>query len=178
MRSKSRFISSLFDLARMELKDVVDKVENCEAFKAFRHQHPEAFLAHSLVLFDGPSQQWHLGYFDQSKESMMTFIMCDGVIDAVEDKEILRTAHAIMALDAASVKLSSEDALKVARDVAAQHYPHEQIVKTFFVVQVIESQPVFNITFFTRAFSTINVHLSTTDGTVGTHSCERLFDYA
>ncbi|MBI4451050.1 hypothetical protein HY642_03685 [Candidatus Woesearchaeota archaeon] len=159
----------------MEIQEVVHSVESSGIYGAFRQRHSNAFLAHALVLFHDDSQQWHLGYFDREQAAMTTFIVARGEIDAVEDRDILRSENEIAPLDISLIKMTSEQALNAARDAARASYPREQVIKTFFVIQVIDSKPVFNVTFFTAAFSTINIRLSCAGGNVLSHTCERIF---
>lgn len=163
----------------MELKDVLALLEKNDAFKGWRVTHPDAFLAHAFVMLDEPNQHiWQIGYFDESKNTMSTFVMQGTSIDIIPDQDVLKAEQRITPLDPAEVMLPVAEALGIAQKTRLQHYAREQPAKTFFIIQHLpEHGAVFNITFFTASFKTINIKLSTKNGAVLHHSMQALASF-
>jgi hypothetical protein len=160
----------------MELKEVLASVEKSSEFKTWRDSHKKAYLAHAFVMLDEANKDiWQIGYFDSENNLMSTFVVSSGKIEIIPDQEVLKSEHKIEELEPEKVKLSVKEALDVAEKYRKEHYSKEIVAKTFFIIQVVDNHgQVFNVTFFTAAFKTINIKLSTIDGKVLHHSCETL----
>lgn len=155
----------------MDFRQAISAVEESEAFKQWRPSHPDAFLAHAFAVKE--PEHWEIGYYD---EKVMSIFSIEKEVKCSETNEVLRTAHDIMPLDSAKVG-SDEQALERAGQIARENYPQEQVQKTFFVIQQLPSGPVFNITFFTKSFKTINIKLSAADYSLLKQSIDKLFEF-
>ncbi len=160
----------------MELSDVLTTLEQSKEFKDWRNGHEQAFLAHAFVLLDEPNKNiWQIGYFDETKNAMSTFVVDGKKIDLIPDQEVLRAEQHITPLHPADVTLPVAEALVAAQKIKMQQYPQEVSAKTFFIIQNLEQYgPVFNITYFTASFKTINIKLSTKNGEILHHSMQAL----
>lgn len=160
----------------MELQDILKMLEHSAPFKDWRKTHAKAFLTHAFVMLDEPNQNaWQVGYFDEKANTMSTFVVADKKIDVIPDQEVLKAQQHILELKPADVTLPVAEALAAAQNVRTEHYRQELPAKTFFIIQHLpEHGTVFNITFFTIAFKTINIKLSASDGKVVQHSVQAL----
>ena len=152
----------------MELKDVLVTLEKSKEYLAWRKDHASSFLAHAFVMLDEENKNtWQIGYFDDAKSLMTTFVVNQGKIELIPDQEVLKAQQHIMPLKPEDVKVSIADALATAQKTKTEQYPQELPAKTFFIIQHLpEHGSVFNITYFTASFKTINIKLSTENGTV------------
>ena len=160
----------------MEFADVLKAVEQCAEHGEWRKTHAKAFLAHAFVMLDEANKNtWQVGYFDDATSTMSTFVTDGKKIDVIPDQEVLKAEQQILPLNADEVKLPVAEALTLAQKAKMQHYPQEMPAKTFFIIQNIAAHgQVFNVTYFTVSFKTINIKLSTTDGKVVHHSMQAL----
>lgn len=160
----------------MELKEILAVLEKSSEFKSWRKSHEKAYLAHAFVMMDEANKDiWQIGYFDSGNNLMSTFVVSSGKIDLIPDQEVLKSEHTIGELEPEKVKLSVKEALDIAEKFRKENYSKEIVAKSFFIIQVVDAHgQVFNITFFTASFKTINIKLSTIDGKVLHHSCETL----
>ena len=160
----------------MEIMEAVAKLEKSNEFKEWQKSHEKAYLAHVFVMLDEPNKGiLQIGYFDSEKNLMSTFVVSDKKIEIIPDQEVLKANTEIEKLKPEDVKLSVADALAAAQKAKLEHYPQEMPAKTFFIIQNLkEHGAVFNITFFTHSFKTINIKLSSKDGKVLHHTCETL----
>lgn len=160
----------------MELKDILATLEKSGAFKEWRATHAKAFLTHAFVMLDEPNQNtWQIGYFDDAANTMSTFVVADKKVDVIPDQEVLKAQQQILELKPAEATLPVAEALAAAEKARLEHYRQEMPAKTFFIIQHLpEHGTVFNITFFTAAFKTINIKLSAKDGKVVQHTIQAL----
>ncbi len=160
----------------MELKEVLAGVEKSSEFKTWRKTHEKAYLAHAFVMLDEANKDlWQMGYFDSGKNLMSTFVVSPAKIAMIPDQEVFKSEHKIAELEPEKVKLTVKEALDTAEKYRKEKYPKEIVAKSFFIIQVVEAHgQVFNITYFTATFKTINIKISTESGKVLHHSCETL----
>ncbi|MBI4151094.1 PepSY domain-containing protein [Candidatus Woesearchaeota archaeon] len=158
----------------MEFKDALMHLEKSKEFVSWRKEH-KGFLAHAFKLLDDANADtWQLGYYDGS--TITTFVVSARFIEVIPDQEILRSEHAIEELDVTHVKISSEDALKTAREFHQLHHPREMTLKQFFIIQKLPSGVVYNVTFFFQSMKTLNVKIDAASGKVVQHSFQSLME--
>ena len=106
---------------------------------------------------------------------MTTFVLESQNISVIPDQEVLKAQQRILPLNPEDVILRVADALSIAQKTKTENYPQELPAKTFFIIQNLEEHgAVFNITYFTASFKTINIKLSTKDGAVLHHTMQAL----
>ncbi len=158
----------------MEFQEVFKAVQETDNFKEWKKEHENYFLAHAFVILDEPNKDiWQLGFYNQEKEKMATIIYDKGSISIVQDQEVLKGEGQIKPLVPEEVKLKVAEALEKAKEVMDEHYKGRGITKTFFIIQHIENNSVFNITHLTMGFETINIKVSTIDGKIVKHTAKK-----
>jgi hypothetical protein len=162
----------------MELTQVLSRLEKSKEYFDWHKNHAKAFLAHAFVMLDEPNKDaWQLGYYDEQKNLMTTFII-NKEVEAIPDQEIMQTGQKILELKTEQVKTPITEALALAEKTRMQNYPQEQAAKSFFIIQNSEEYgATYNITFFTATFKTINIKISAVDGKILHHSIQALVQF-
>ena len=152
----------------MELKDVLKFLERDVSFVGWRDSNPDFFLAHAFVMVG--VGEWQIVFFSLKKERMATFFVNSSGIRVVQDQEVLKSGGEIVKLDRDKVLISCESAVGIANACLKKEYGSIPVVKTFFVIQQMNGVQVYNVTFFLQSFKTVNVHVSSFDGKILSHS--------
>ena len=155
----------------MEYKEMVEKIETSKEYKEFKKQHPKAYLVHIFQMTGTPLQ---VGYFCTDTKKIATFEISDKGIKLEEQKPFQETPHDILKLELEKVKLDIKDAAEAASKVKEEHYPGEVINKQMLVLQHIEVGQVYNTTFITAAFKTLNIKIDAETGAVISHNLAAL----
>jgi len=159
----------------MEFEELINEVEATPEFKEWKKGHSGFYLAHAFVM---PSDGvWQIGYYDKESNKVDTIIKLGDEIRIEPAQEILKASQEIFPLNPADVKLTVKEALEKANECIKDNYPKEILLKHFLIIQHLEGATIFNITYMTQSFSTINIKLSTIDGKVIKHSKEKLADF-
>jgi hypothetical protein len=160
----------------MELKEILAQLEKNNAFKEWRAGHAQAFLAHAFVILDEANKDaWQVGYFDEASSTMTTFVLKSDAVQLIPDQEVMKAEQRILPLKPEEVTLPTADALGIAQRDKVAHYPRETPAKTFFIIQNLAAHgTVYNITFFTTSFKTINLKLDAKTGKVVHRSIQEL----
>ena len=163
----------------MELKDVILLLEQNNQFKQWQKAHTAYFLAHAFVMLDEFNVDiWQIGFFDAQKNLMTTFFVEKSEVKIIPDQEVLKSDIEIVPLKINEVKISSLEAMKIACDVFKKEFANVNVIKTFFIIQQIKDAAVYNVTFFTRAFKSLNVKIAAVDGKILHHSESSLANFS
>jgi hypothetical protein len=162
----------------MEFLDALKRLEQDAAFKAWRKTDKDSYLVHGFYepAEAGKEERWQVGFYDGSTDRVVTFVIGKDIAQ-LPPAEVFKESGTIPALPLPDVKLGLDDAMAAARKCLAEHYPRQQPMKTFTIIQHLEGQTVYNITFLTAAFKTVNVKLSAATGAVQHHCLVELADF-
>lgn len=135
---------------------MVKTVEQTTPFKEFKKQFPKAYLVH---IFSMTKQPLQLGYYDHDSELITTFNVNDGV--QKEQSAAFREPNkkAIKPLEITTVIITMDEAEEIAVSIQKQKFPKELIREKILILQNLAMGQVFNITFITQAFKTINIKI-------------------
>lgn len=164
----------------MKLKDVIEKLEADSGFKEWREKNKQYFLAHAFMMMDKENENiWQIGYYDPKKDVVTTFIIeGDNVKISSELNVFKRPDSKVEELDISKVKIGTFEAIEKAEAVMAKEYSKAVPMKMFFIIQKLaEHGYIFNVTFITHDFKTINIRLSSENGEVLHHNMDTLLDF-
>lgn len=163
----------------MELKDVLKRLESSSEFNEWKKSNKDCFLAHAFVMLDDLNANiWQIGFFDAEKNLMTTFIVEPSAIKVIPDQEVLKSDVEIVPLDCDKLVVSVAVAMNLSTSLLRREYSAQKIVKSFFIIQQHNGLPVYNITFFTQAFKTINVKIDAVDGKILHHSLASVAEFS
>lgn len=163
----------------MELKEVILKLKSSSIFKDWEKSNADCFLAHAFVMLDNLNADiWQIGFFDSKKNLMNTFFVEGETIKVIPDQEVLKSEIVIVPLDYEKVSVSVPVAMNLATSLLRKEYSAQNISKSFFIIQQSGSIPIYNITFFTQAFKTINVKIDAVDGKILHHSLAAVAEFS
>ncbi len=155
----------------MELRQMLEKLRNSNEFKLWQKNHSGYYLAHVFVMIDNANEGiWQAGYYNPLKDKMVTFIVSPEEITVTPEQEVMKANKKIAELDIEKVKLSVEEAIDISKKCIKEHYKNELLMKSFFIIQELDGITMFNITYLTKGFKTINIRINSIDGKVVKHT--------
>lgn len=158
------------------LRSVQEGVEKSDVFESWKKEHGDAYLAHIFVLLDTPVT-YQIGYFDPGTKQITSFHYSDGAVSALPPSPIFQEEEReILSLDMENVSVSGDDALATARAFQKEQYPQHLPMKTFFILQHLPLGILYNVTFVTQSFQTLNIKIDATTGELLKHSLDKLID--
>lgn len=146
----------------MDIHEALGKLTTDLKFKDWQKDNPECFLAHGFMMLDDANKdQWQIGFFDPKTGKMKTFVV-GKTIEHMEEQEILKQGE-LVKLELSNVKIGPDEAMEKAQECFNKY---KQIpLKKFFILQQVDGRTVYNVTFFTQAFNTVNIKIDAADGT-------------
>ncbi len=163
----------------MDIKAVIKRLTADSEFNNWKKSNSGYYLVHCFKMLDPANRdEWQIGYYNGKKDRMVTFIVEPDDIRIVPEKDIFRQKKKkIKEIDMKKVKLSLERILEKAKDFMKKRYSQEIAMKTIILLQHLNIGQVWNITFLTNSFKTLNLKINSEDGKVLKHELTSLLSF-
>jgi len=155
----------------MDILERLNYLEKSEAFSKWKKENPEFFLSHIFVMFDNLNKDIiQCGYYSPKIDRIITFVVQDGEIVKSGESEVFRHPDKnVKEFERDKIKISLDQAYKIMEDFQKKEYPNQSAVKSFVIIQNIDEGMVYNFTYMTPTFYTLNVKVSCETGEVVSH---------
>jgi len=163
----------------MDLKLALDKLKQSKQFKDLNKKTQDIYFSYALIMLENDkSGPWQLGFYHKSTDKMITFIVDKDEIRMEKEEEIFKKpGMEVNHLEIEKAKISYNEILKKAEDFQKKRYPKELVSKTIAILQNLEEHgDIWNITFVTHSFKTLNMKINPENGEIVHHSLNSLMD--
>ena len=76
---------------KMNIKEIIQKVESSDEFKKWKTQNEDFFLIHAFSMFEKISDiEWQLGYYNKDKDKIVVFFLSES-IKMSQESDVLKT---------------------------------------------------------------------------------------
>ena len=164
----------------MELNLALKKLKESKEFKEWSNKNQDNFFSYAFkMLENSKSSSWQLGFYHKTTDKVMTFIVDETEIKIQQEEEIFKKPDMeVKQIDIKKVKISFEKILKKAEEFKKEKYPKELVSKTIAILQNLEEYgTVWNITYVTHSFKTLNMKINSENGKILHHNLESLMDF-
>ncbi|MBW2989192.1 hypothetical protein KY358_02630 [Candidatus Woesearchaeota archaeon] len=162
----------------MEIIEVLNRLEEDKEFKEWHSRNKESFLAHVFKMLDDANKDdWQAGYYNPD-DTITTFIIIPESIKIAETENIFKRPDAkIRKLEKDKIKVDITEALQTAEKTQAKEYSNEVPFKIITILQRLEIGQVYNITYVTQSFKTLNFKVDSSNGKLLEKSLKSIMDF-
>ncbi|MBD3204164.1 hypothetical protein GF327_07750 [Candidatus Woesearchaeota archaeon] len=150
-----------------------DKLKQSPEYKEWRKQNPDYYLCHGFFM---TGQVWELGFYDPNKDRITTFSVGDK-ITKTSDSEVFKKNKKVKKLDTSKINLNFSEAKDISMNLQKTKYPAHAALKKIFIIQNINDEAVWNITFVTKSFKTLNIKINANTKDIICDSFVSLFQF-
>jgi len=156
--------------------DIIKKLEDSDVFEEWKKDNKEFYLVHAFLMIDPVvKREWQIGYYSKKKDNIVTFVVNKEITKNPEEK-VFKKSGIVKKLDMSTVKIPYEKALKTAEKFQKEHYKTHDTEKKIIILQNLEEQ-IWNLTFVSKAFSTLNIKVDAGSGKIVSHNLTNLFSF-
>ncbi len=150
----------------MDFIEAKELLESSTMFMDWRKEHDNDYLVHGFVLLEpGQDKEWQIGYYDPESKKIASFNV--GVrIEKSPEEDVFSQDGEVRALDPSKVKVGFADALLKANHVQKEKYSTHIPTKRILILQHLEMGQVWNVTYVTQTFSTLNIKIDAETGDI------------
>ncbi len=153
----------------MDIREVLEYLDKDALFKGWRAKNKDDYFSYAFkLLMDGRDTDWQIGFYCKEKESITTFVIENNKISIRKDEEVFRRDEShVRPIQMNAVTVPLEKILQSAQNYRAEKYPTEIPIKAIVILQNLpEFGNVWNVTYITAQFNTINFKLNAKSGVV------------
>ena len=142
------------------------------------------YLTHFFVMFDKNLKQegdWQIGFYSEEKDVVKAISVGDesGETISKESEALKEKGKKITELDIDEVKVNIDEAINKVVQCLRNNYLTEVPIKSFVVLQILDEFvfPIWNFTFVTNSFKTLNIKINAVDGEIVHHGVIQIYEH-
>jgi hypothetical protein len=163
----------------MDIKPALKKLEDSLAFKEWHKKNKDTYFSYAFKIQQEMPDEWQLGFYDKKKDKITTFVVNDSAISIRPEEEVFKKEESkVNEINLEKVKLTFEAVLGKANEFQQKNYQNDKSIKTIAILQnIVEYGTIWNITYVTEAFNTLNMKIDASNGKVVEHKLSSVFDF-
>jgi len=147
-------------------KDALGELKKSSTFKAWMKKNSKCYLSYGFFVIDNEDTHWKIGYYDKSKDRVTSFDVGKSIKIEPDEEIFKKDKKAVRKLHPKNIKLDLADAVALANSIQKEEFANENPIKIIAVLQNIEKNEVWNLTFLTQNFNTLNFKIKADTGRV------------
>lgn len=160
----------------MDLKELYKKLTESEEFKEWKKKHPKDYLVHFFKFSEEFEGDWQIGYYSKESDKITGFVIGEQ-IGVLPEENVFKKQGAVKKLVLSKVKISEKEAFESLKKIKEEEYQSKVSLKTIVVLQNLSVGQVWNITFITNDFNTLNFKIGAENGKVLNHELTSLVNF-
>ncbi len=161
----------------MEAKEAIEAVKGSEEYAHWKEANTDGYLSGFFTLMEKDSEGDQLVLFYEPGKDRVISFNASNPSDVRED-DVMKAGKTVLELSLDDVELTMETAMKSAEELYEAEYQQKVSVKTIIILQHLEEGVLWNITFVTPQFKTVNVRLDAKTGEIKKHEEVSLFEFS
>ena len=164
----------------MDVKPALKKLEKSSAFIKWRQKNKDTYFSYGFKIpQEMGSNNWQLGFYNRKKDKITTFIVNGDEIEIRHEEDVFKKEETkVNELELDKVKLTFDNAITKASEFQNKNFPKDHSIKTIAILQNIAGfGNVWNITYVTEAFNTLNMKIDASSGKILEHSLSSIFSF-
>lgn len=150
----------------MKVKENKNKLEKSKEYKEWKEKNPDSYFAHEFFMVEGNEINLEIGYYNNKDSSMASFRIEPEIQLTICPEIFKKEDSKIEELEINKVKLDIDDALEKADKLQKEKYPSDSSIKKIAILQNIGKMQIWNITYITQNFKTLNIKIDAETGEI------------
>ncbi len=155
----------------MKLSQIMDSLEKSKEYNEWKKSNASFYLCHVFFM---TGHDYQVGFFSPETDTMVTFDVDESNVIKSPESEVFKEAEKVKALDLNKVKIDIDRAMEIAEEAREKDYKNEKKNKHIVILQNIKQGLLYNITFLTESFKTLNIKIDATNGSIISHNISSL----
>lgn len=163
----------------MQPLESIKKIKESKIFLDWEKTNPDNYLVHAFKMIEHNSETgWQLGFYLKSKDRMVTFFAEPDISISPEEEIFKEDERKIPEVDENDIKIDYQEALNVAKKFQEENFKNDAPQKTIIILQNLGSGAVFNLTYITQRFNTLNIKIDAKSANVLDHKLTSILSMA
>jgi len=159
----------------MQLKKTIEKLEKSRTFMDWKKNNQDCYLSHVFVMPGDSKDEWQVGYYNKDRDKITSFMIGKNIQASHESDIFKKDRKIVERVDIEKVNIDFDDAVSIANDFQREKYSKETPIKKIIILQKLEIGQVWNITYVSNTFNTLNIKIDAKTGKIKQHELTSLF---
>ena len=164
----------------MDLKPSLKKLEESQDFKAWYKKNKSTYFSYAFKIpQEMGSNDWQFGFYNNKKDKIITFVITGDNIKIRPEEDIFKKEDMkVNEIQLDKVKLTFDNAIGKADEFQQKNFPKDKSIKTIAILQNSqEFGNLWNITYITEAFNTLNMKIDASNGRMLEHNLSSILSF-
>ena len=164
----------------MDLKPALKNLEESKEFKAWRKKNKNTYISYAFKIpQEMGSNDWQFGFYNSKKDKITTFVITGDSIKIRPEEEIFKKEDMkVKKIQLDKVNLTFDNAIGKADEFQQKNFSKDKSIKTIVILQNSqEFGNVWNITYITEAFNTLNMKIDASNGRMLEHNLSSILSF-
>ena len=164
----------------MDLKSALNGLENNADFKKWRNKNMHTYFSYAFKIpQEMKEDEWQLGFYSPNNDKITTFVVEGSRVSIRPEEDVFKREETkITEVDLGKVRTSFESAIEKSCEFQKKNFPKDTSIKTIAILQNIEGLGnIWNITYVTEAFNTLNMKIDASNGKILEHNLTSVFSF-
>lgn len=164
----------------MDLKIALETLKKSKDFRKWKDSHKDAYFSYAFKIpQEMSSEEWQMGFYNKNSDRITTFVLNAGKVAVRTEEEIFkRDGVQVNEIDLGRIILTLDNAIEKADKFQKKNFPKDSTIKTIAILQNMEDYGnIWNITYLTQTFNTLNMKIDASSGKVLEHNLASVFSF-
>ena len=164
----------------MDVKATLKKLQESQDFKKWLDGNKETYFSYAFKIpQEMGSDEWQLGFYNKKNDKITTFVVNNKSINIRQEEEVFKKEGMdVNEVQVDKIKLTFDNAIVKAAEFQQKNFPKDRSIKTIAILQNLPNLGnVWNITYVTEAFNTLNMKISASTGKIIEHNISSVFSF-
>ena len=164
----------------MDLKPALKNLEESKEFKMWRKKNKKTYISYAFKIpQEMGSNDWQFGFYNSKKDKITTFVITGDSIKIRPEEEIFKKEDMkVKKIQLDKVNLTFDNAIGKADEFQQKKFSKDKSIKTIVILQNSqEFGDIWNITYITEAFNTLNMKIDASNGKMLEHNLSSILSF-
>ena len=160
-----------------EFREALKILEKSKEFKEWKKKNPKAYLSYGFFVVEDVDSRWKIGYYHKKHDRVTSFNIGEKITIEPEEELFRKEKKEVGKIELGKIKHDLADAVTIAVNLQKEEFATEDPKKIIAILQKLDKWQVWNITFLTQSFNTLNVKIKSDNGRVVEKKLSSLFRF-
>ena len=163
----------------MELEQALKRLNENRQFNSWKKARVKAYFSYAFRMFLESEDDWQIGYYDKEHDKITTFVVKNDSVDARAEEDVFKEeTTSVLPIDRSKLRIKLDKIMSNAKQFQNGTYPNEIPIKIIAILQNLENfGTIWNITYITASFNTLNMKIKADDGSIMEHKLFPLLSF-
>ncbi len=162
----------------LQFKEAVKILEKSKEFDKWKKDNPDTYISYGFFAIEDIDSDWKIGYYHDKDDKITSFNVGKKITIEPEDEILKKDKKAkVEKLDMDKIKMDLSEAVTIANNLQQEEFATETPRKIIAILQKLNKEQVWNVTFLTQSFNTLNIKIKSENGKVIEKKLSPLFQF-